>query len=141
MIVLTVNQDLSHLNESLDVGDLIYSCPTTNAGNYFFYQPIFQGGGGSSNGVGVNHIVGVLRKIEDSGGEVLLYVDNSMLVNQYWPEWDANANPSGEFLMFSKYSQGDSGMLGYYADVKLINNSKEKAEIFSVGSEVTVNSK
>jgi len=31
--------------------------------------------------------------------------------------------------------------LGYYADVKLENNSKVKAEIFSIGSEVTESSK
>ena len=34
-----------------------------------------------------------------------------------------------------------SSLLGYYADVKLENNSKRKVEIFSLGSEVTESSK
>ena len=45
------------------------------------------------------------------------------------------------FIMFSKYSQTDGDVIGYYAQAKFINNSKEKAEIFSVGSEVIINSK
>ena len=34
-----------------------------------------------------------------------------------------------------------AGMLGYYASVKFENDSKEKAEMFSVGSEITPSSK
>jgi hypothetical protein len=42
--------------------------------------------------------------------------------------------------MFSKYSQTDGDLLGYYAEAKFVNNSKIKAELFSVGSEITINS-
>ena len=35
----------------------------------------------------------------------------------------------------------NSSLLGYYADVKLENNSKRKVEIFSLGSEITESSK
>jgi hypothetical protein len=43
--------------------------------------------------------------------------------------------------MFSKYSQGDTGVLGYFAKVRIINDSREKAEIFAISSEIIINSK
>jgi hypothetical protein len=43
--------------------------------------------------------------------------------------------------MFSKNkSANTSGLLGYYIDVKFSNNSKQKAELFVVGSDITINS-
>ena len=45
-----------------------------------------------------------------------------------------------DFIMFSKFSQGDSGVLGYYAKARFTNDSKEKAELFAVSSEVIINS-
>ena len=48
----------------------------------------------------------------------------------------------GDFLMFSKNkSVNNTSLLGYHAEVKLSNNSTEKAELFSLGSEVTPSSK
>lgn len=132
MIILTLSESSwFSLNTSLQVGDLIYSCSTllqSGAETEQFASP-------DSNGAGVSNIVGVLRNIDTSTvSGIKLYVDNSMLNNIYIPL-------ATDFIMFSKYSQGDSGILGYYADVKLINNSRKKAEIFSVGSEVIINSK
>jgi hypothetical protein len=44
--------------------------------------------------------------------------------------------------MFAKnHVVNTSSLLGYYADVKFENNSKEKAELFSVNSEITESSK
>ena len=34
-----------------------------------------------------------------------------------------------------------TSLLGYYAEAKFVNNSIDKAELFSVGSEVTESSK
>ena len=48
----------------------------------------------------------------------------------------------GDFILFAKNNAiNTSSLLGYYADVKLENNSKVKAEIFSIGAEVTGSSK
>jgi len=47
-----------------------------------------------------------------------------------------------DFVMFSKNKAvNNSSLLGYYAEVKLSNDSTEKAELFSIGSEVTQSSK
>ena len=43
--------------------------------------------------------------------------------------------------MFSKYDQTDGDVNGYYAEAKFSNDSKVKAELFSVGSEIIINSK
>jgi len=43
--------------------------------------------------------------------------------------------------MFSKYDQSDGEVLGYYAEAKFVNNSKIKAELYAISSEITVNSK
>jgi len=44
--------------------------------------------------------------------------------------------------MFAKNQAiNTSSLLGYYADVKFENNSRTKAELFSVGSEISESSK
>ena len=48
----------------------------------------------------------------------------------------------GDFLMFGKDTSANvSGLVGYFAEVKIKNNSKEKAEMYSVASEITISSK
>ena len=47
-----------------------------------------------------------------------------------------------DFLMFSKDNSANlSSLLGYYADVKFVNESVDKAEIFSIGMDVFESSK
>ena len=54
----------------------------------------------------------------------------------------ANLPSANDYVLFSKnQAVNTSSLLGYYADVKLENNSKRKVEIFSLGSEITESSK
>jgi len=47
-----------------------------------------------------------------------------------------------DFIMFNKDNKvNKNSLVGYYAEVKLENNSSSKAELFSIGSEVTESSK
>ena len=47
----------------------------------------------------------------------------------------------GDFMLFAKDSQvNTSGLLGYYAEVKLINSSIFKEELFAVNSEIFISS-
>jgi hypothetical protein len=49
---------------------------------------------------------------------------------------------SNDFIMFSKNKQANnSSLLGYYAEVKLTNDSTSKAELFALSSEVLESSK
>ena len=55
---------------------------------------------------------------------------------------DITPPSAGDYIMFSKDRVvNSSSLLGYYAEVKFINNSQQKAELFSVGSEVSESSK
>mgnify|MGYP003676315508 FL=1 len=50
--------------------------------------------------------------------------------------------PANAFLMFSKDKvANNTSLLGYFAEVKLINNSTEKAELFALSSEIRLSSK
>tara|TARA_R110002167_G_scaffold9722_4_gene44961 strand:- start:826 stop:1182 length:357 start_codon:yes stop_codon:yes gene_type:complete len=50
--------------------------------------------------------------------------------------------PANAFIMFQKDRlANNTSLLGYYAEVKLSNNSTEKAELFALSSEITASSK
>jgi len=54
----------------------------------------------------------------------------------------ANTPTSTSYISFSKNKVvNNSDLLGYYAEVEFINNSNSKAELFSVASEISENSK
>ena len=101
------------MNSSIQIGDTIYYQQNT--------------GGISSEIVKFGEIVSV------KGNSIV--VDNAV--------FGSPNNPfHGAFILFSKNSSiNQSSLLGYYADFKFENNSKEKIELFSMGSEVTTSSK
>jgi len=63
--------------------------------------------------------------------------NNTVIVKQV----DVNGSVvfnAGDYIMFTKESAiNNTGMLGYYAELKFINNDTEKAELFTVGSEIS----
>ena len=127
MIVLTLN-NITNLNVSLQIGDLIYASETGVQTGAEDLQST-----GNFNGVGANGIVGILVDINNlSGGVIELIVDNSAYTGSV---------PANSFIMFSKHDQSMGDVIGYYAKARFVNYSREKAEIFSVGSEVIINSK
>ena len=131
MIILTLN-NIGNLNTSLQVGDLIYRTGVmTQAGAEDLEdRSMFTGTPVGDNG----HMVGILRRITILVNSVVLDVDETAFIGTVIPL-------AGDFIMFSKYSQTDGDVVGYYAQAKFINDSKKEAELFSVGSEVIINSK
>ena len=103
------------INSSLQIGDTIY-----------YRQP------NSYNGFSILDHNGITKC-----GNVTGITSNTITVG------DINAMPLvGDFILFAKNNAiNTSSLLGYYADVKLENNSKVRAEIFSIGAEVTGSSK
>ena len=61
-------------------------------------------------------------------------VDNPYKGVYYLPKYN-------DFIMFSKFNQSDGNITGYYAKCRFVNNSPDKAELFSIGSNVTESSK
>ena len=126
MIVITL-ANITNLNTSLQVGDMIYvvPAPLTN---------LFNSSNQSGGNINASNRVGILRKIEQIAPTTYtLSIDNSA-------PYGATVN-TGDFIMFSKHNQSDDDIKGYYMEVKLVNDSRGKAELFSLGSEVTESSK
>jgi len=131
MLILKFN-DLKNLNISLQVGDGVYArnAETQSEANDLQASSNFD----YDISTGANYYIGILRNIDDLGNNQYdLHVDDSVIGARYTPLVN-------DFVMFSKFSQGDSGVLGYYAEAKFINDSREKAELFAVSSEIIINS-
>ena len=89
-----------------------------------------------------NTLGGFLERDQD----VPIYIGNVTSFGADWIEVDNAATgvapPQGAFVMFGKDSSINiSGLTGYFAQVEIKNNSKVRAEMFSVSSEITSSSK
>ena len=118
-IQLTFDQAL---NSSVQIGDIAYSVSTNG-------QDIF-------NVSNINNVVelGPIETIEIGPPSVITinFPSNSPPSN----------NGQSNFIMFSKDNAVNmSSVLGYYAEVKLVNKSRKKIELFSIGSQIDDSSK
>ena len=121
---ITFNFPISSLNISLQVGDTIYHVPTTNPTAFNTFD------------------IGNLSNVQVFG--VLTVITDLTPLNGFTLTIDSNITTpvSASYIMFAKEKKvNTTSLLGYYADIQFVNNSKEKAELFSVGSEVTESSK
>jgi len=122
LVTLTFN---SPINTSAQVGDMVYYIPTLPAGTF------------NRNDLSQGKELGELISFQNKEG--LLSIPIQIEVNCI-NGVDASLI-TNDFIMFSKNkSVNTSGLVGYYAKVKLTNNSKESVEIFSLGSDITINS-
>ena len=120
---LTFNFSIESLNTSLQVGDMIYYVPTTSP------PAIIQ-----------TYDVGDLSNVQEYG----ILTDIIEILGGFILEVDSNLMSviDNQYIMFAKEKKANTTSLsGYYADIQFVNNSKDKAELFSVGSEVTESSK
>jgi len=109
------------LNVSLQVGDIM------------FYTAV-QADTPFNKNTGTTYKMGPVKQINDIGdGTFTVVVDKD----------DTVASPTtSDYIYFIKDSRANrSGVSGYYAEVKLTNNKTSKAELFSVGSEISESSK
>tara|TARA_R100000231_G_scaffold25505_3_gene23235 strand:- start:622 stop:981 length:360 start_codon:yes stop_codon:yes gene_type:complete len=103
-------------NVSLQIGDIAYYAEVTNINNGLSYSDNFT-------------IIGEITSINFTQG--VITIENELNV----PNID-------DFLMFSKNkAANNTSLLGYYAEVKMNNNSEEAAELFSLSSEIAISSK
>jgi hypothetical protein len=129
---LTFDNPPIEFNVSLQVGDTVYYCPVTSVG-----------GVPTANMQDVT-MIGELREInitEVTVGGVLVPVNQPNLYCYSALPPTSLPNP-GDFIMFSKDNQANlNSLLGYVAEVEFANHTKDKAELFSVGAEVSESSK
>ena len=118
-IQLTFDQTL---NSSVQIGDIAYSVPTNGLDIFDFSQ--------ASNIVELGPI------------ETITIGPPSIITINYAAAQPPSSNGQMRFIMFSKDNAVNmSSILGYYAEVKLVNKSRKKIEIFSIGSQMDVSSK
>jgi len=121
MATQQVNLNFDSINASAQVGDDVY---------YTVPQPGTNGGfdiGGLDN----TYYLGLIYEI--SGNTVKVQFDDAIAPHQPLAH--------GALISFVKDKKANTVSLrGYYAEVNLVNNSKEKAELFSLGSEVSESS-
>jgi hypothetical protein len=112
------------LNASCQVGDTAYYVETTPDGGF------------TKNSGSIIEI-GQIREITPFNGSVAL-----VKCITYLPSTGGLANDEEPFILFSKDNKANlSSVLGYYADVKMVNNSTTEAELFSVGVDYFESSK
>ena len=118
------NFPIESLNSSLQVGDIIYYVPTPpNSTPYDV---------GSLSNVQEYGVLTAITEILIQGVAAFRLTIDSRLSTPI----------TSNYLMFAKDKKiNTTSLAGYYADIKFVNNSIDKAELFSVGSEITESSK
>ena len=114
------------LNVSIQVGDMVYYCnttPSTTTGT------VVHQSAPSTEIVKMGEVIDLLRIGPPS--QIVCWIHST-----------TPPPTPGSFIMFSKDNKVNlSSLLGYYAEVEFRNNSKTKAELFSVGADVFESSK
>ena len=123
-ITLRFNNPFNH---SLQVGDTIWYTNTSSSGGY---------------NVAPKDSVNKLGTLEFISNQYQAY---QLKVSVPAPQGTTTVTPPlniGAFIMFSKNNIINLGdVSGYFAEVKLENNSTEKIELFAVSSEISESSK
>ena len=110
------------LNVSCQVGDTAYFSPTTSIAGF------------ATSAQSTVVEIGRVISISKASGVWVLICDTN-LINGQQPT-------TSDFISFSKNNSVNlSSILGYYANITMINHSKEKIELFAVGSEISQSSK
>jgi|TARA_R110000744_G_scaffold143703_1_gene255660 hypothetical protein len=125
-MALKINLQNNINNTSLQIGDMAYFItPTTS---------VTEDGS----------VVTLPNSFTTEGDSIILKIGKITKVTSSYiqVETPINTPNADDFIMFSKdKSVNNTSLLGYYAKVKLVNNSTEKAELFALGSEITASSK
>jgi hypothetical protein len=110
------------IKSSLQVGDLVYYVSTSTLPNSTIQQ-------GTTTNV---TYLGIVTDILPGSNPVINVI------------YEPTVSPpvGGEYIMFEKDKRvNSSSVIGYYADVELINSSDSKVELFALAAGVSENSK
>lgn len=121
MASITINFS-GPINTSCQVGDYAYSVTTTSTGGF------------SVNTENIKQ-VGQIREITNPTSSTPSIVCNTSAS-------DASNVAAGDFVLFAKSEKVNmSSLLGYFAELRMVNTSTDRAELFSVGIETFESSK
>ena len=117
------------INVSCQPGDQVYSTNVSSTDSNLIMDLGYLSG---------SYLIGTVSNLINPDGLI-----NGVPI-QLVVEWTGSSAPvigNGDFLMFSKNKLANtSGITGYYAEVDFANDSREKAELFSVSALVELSS-
>jgi len=99
---------------------------------------------GSVGGVACEDYAELIKDMQDAAlSESALPVDFAEDLKQAAEDCDSGVLPIiGDFILFSKSTPSNTtSLVGYYASANFVNNSNEKVELFSVGSQIAESSR
>ena len=124
MAIVTIMLNFDALNDSIQVGDTVYFTFNTSTLGGFAYGDLPN-----------TKKLGVITVINNLLNSLTIQYDDTGCTPNCNP-------PPGSFISFGKDKKvNSSSLIGYYADIEFVNNSDQKVELFSVGSEVVESSK
>ena len=130
MAMILMTYDFPSVSDLIQVGDTGYYASTTGT----------SGGFSTGSGVIAFGLVSLITR-SSTPPTVTFVVDDTSSVDPYTVP-DITPPAQGQYIMFGKNQVvNSSSLLGYYAEVKFVNNSTKHAELFSVGSEISESSK
>ena len=118
MATLNFQFTFDSINTSAQAGDLAYYVSTTSVNSF-----------------------------DTSTGNIILFGEiNSVTDTTVTIAWDNVNGPSfpqiNDYIMFGKKANvNTASLIGYFAEAEFVNNSHEYAELFSVGTQISENSK
>jgi len=120
----TITLTFTHsINDSIQVGDTAYYCPLTDSGEFKVSD--------KSSIVEIGTIKSFTNTSTSSA--IVCYREYTT---------PTNTPTTGSFILFSKNNKVNmSSPLGYYAQVKFVNNSTVKSEMFATSCGVVESSK
>ena len=130
MPLVTLNFD-DPINVSCQVGDTVYYVATSTS----------EKAGHESDGFTINSSdiveIGTIIEIKQQSGSST-FLDR-IIVYSTIAGWAGNV--TNKFVLFSKDNKANlSSPLGYFASLKMVNNSTSQAELFNVGADVFASS-
>jgi len=122
------------INISTQVGDMVYYTPVSTIGA----SSTAYSTGSTSTTIELGKITEIVNA-DLSNGDISTI---TVLCDLYNANGDPITPQPGSFITFSKDKKANTtSLIGYYMEVKFVNNSREKVELFSVGSELSESSK
>ena len=130
MPLVTLNFD-NPINVSCQVGDTAYYVPTSTS-----EKVGHEGDGFTINSADIVEIGTIIEITQQSGASTFL---DRIIVYSTIAGWSGNL--TNRFVFFSKDNKANlSSPLGYFASVKMVNNSTAAAELFNVTTDVFASS-
>ena len=124
-MILQLTMYFDHLNVSVQPTDYVYYVSVTPVGTPTSVTTFDTGN--------YNNIIkfGYILDVDRENNLIQVALDNSI-----------PSPPIDSFILFSKNKPNNTtSLVGYYASANFVNDSNEKAELFSIGSEISLSSK